>query len=401
MALLSCIPQLLAYKVPPPWTPVGEMRLRERVSGTVWEPGVMDTFPDLITPTQAIDQVRTVFQDLGIHDRVWADLIPRLQACRVNRFQFYSAWMRQRGREWSTLGPTPLASQERAQIFSGLTGQRFPADSSKGLDHLLPPGLGKECHMERSKDLPSPFQPKVWPEPDVEYVVDALGVWQEYLPQFAAEQRRIVEALALAVTPLEKHLDAVRCPSSKQVAAMKRPAFVAFITAFLRWPDLAQARDMVIGYNIVGEFQSTGLFRQLPLAEVPTLQQWLGPSAIEAVDSLLQRGPPRFHEDILRITQEEQTAGFCGPFLSRAEVDAQFGKGQWKPLERFLIQQPDGKQRVIDNARRTGHNGHTSMLETITIQSTSTAFRHLLEWSVNDWPLRIAPRPMLTGCSYA
>lgn len=158
---------------------------------------------------------------------------------------------------------------------------------------------------------------------------------------------------------------------------------------------------MVIGYNIVGEFQSTGLFRQLPLAEVPTLQQWLGPSAIEAVDSLLQRGPPRFHEDILRITQEEQTAGFCGPFLSRAEVDAQFGKGQWKPLERFLIQQPDGKQRVIDNARRTGHNGHTSMLETITIQSTSTAFRHLLEWSVNDWPLRIAPRPMLTGCSYA
>lgn len=128
----------------------------------------------------------------------------------------------------------------------------------------------------------------------------------------AAEQRRIVEALALAVAPLEKHLDAVRCPSSKQVAAMKRPAFVAFITAFLRWPDLAQARHMVIGYNIVGEFESTGLFRQLPLDEVPTLQQWLGPSAIEAVDSLLRRGPPRFHEDILRITKEEQTAGFCG-----------------------------------------------------------------------------------------
>lgn len=66
MALLSCIPQLLAYKVPPPWTPAGEVNLRERVSGTVWEPGVMDNFPDLITPTQAIAQVRTVFQDLAI-----------------------------------------------------------------------------------------------------------------------------------------------------------------------------------------------------------------------------------------------------------------------------------------------------------------------------------------------
>ena len=258
----------------------------------------MGDFPDLITPTQAIAQ------DLAIHDMVWDDLLPRLQACRVTRFQFYSAWMRQRGREWSTLGPTPLASEERAKIFSGLSGQRFPADSSKGLDHLLPPGLGKESHI-RSTELPSPFQPKVWPEPDVEYVVDALGVWQEYLPQFAAEQRRIVEALALAVAPLEKHLDAVRCPSSKQVAAMKRPAFVAFMTAFLRWPDRAQARHMVIGYNIVGEFGSTGLFRQLPLDEVPTLQQWLGPSAIEAVDSLLRRGPPRFHEDIFSASQKK------------------------------------------------------------------------------------------------
>ena len=27
--------------------------------------------------------------------------------------------------------------------------------------------------------------------------------------------------------------------------------------------------------------------------------------------------------------------------------------------------QPDGKQRVIDNARKTGHNEHTNMLETI------------------------------------
>ena len=366
LALLSCLPQLLAYKIPPPLTAKGELLLKERLTGTVWEPGRLEALPDLLTAEAVLNQVRTTFQPLALHPSVWAELLPRLQACRLSRFQYFGAWMRQRGREWSVLGPTPIAARERAHIYSGLSGQRFPSDSAKGLDHLIRPGQGKEAHLQQSAHLPSPFAPKLWPEPDVEFVVDTLSVWQEYLPQFAAEQRRIVESLTIALTPLEFHLDAVRCPSSRKVAAQKRPGFVAFLTALLRWPDTQQSLHMVQGYNIVGEFACTGLFRPLPLEDAPDLQQWLGPAAQEAVDDILARGPPRFHEDILRLTREEQQAGFCGPFLTRAEVDAQFGPGQWRPLERFLIQQPDGKQRVIDNARRTGHNSHTTMLETIT-----------------------------------
>ena len=47
------------------------------------------------------------------------------------------------------------------------------------------------------------------------------------------------------------------------------------------------------------------------------------------------------------------------------EMNDQFGVGGWRAVERFLIIQPDGKQRVIDNARKSGHNMHTSMQETI------------------------------------
>ena len=46
-------------------------------------------------------------------------------------------------------------------------------------------------------------------------------------------------------------------------------------------------------------------------------------------------------------------------------MNDQFGTGGWRAVERFLIIQPDGKQRVIDNARKSGHNTHTSMQETI------------------------------------
>ena len=50
-------------------------------------------------------------------------------------------------------------------------------------------------------------------------------------------------------------------------------------------------------------------------------------------------------------------------------MDAMFGKYQWRPLERFLITQPCGKERAIDNARRTLHNQHTEMEETIHVVS--------------------------------
>ena len=51
--------------------------------------------------------------------------------------------------------------------------------------------------------------------------------------------------------------------------------------------------------------------------------------------------------------------------MSRSAVDALFGRGQWRPLERFQIVQADNKRRMIDNARRTQHNSHESMSETI------------------------------------
>ena len=55
--------------------------------------------------------------------------------------------------------------------------------------------------------------------------------------------------------------------------------------------------------------------------------------------------------------------------MTRLELDDPFGRGQWRPLERFLIVQGCGKRRVIDNGRKTGHNEHTLMSETISTTS--------------------------------
>ena len=91
---------------------------------------------------------------------------------------------------------------------------------------------------------------------------------------------------------------------------------------------------------------------------------WLA-DAPTAIAKLMASRPPRFSEAILKTTQEEQAKGFCSPFFTKEEMDGQFGCGQWRPLERFIITQPCGKQRVIDNARKTEHNAATTLHETI------------------------------------
>ena len=83
------------------------------------------------------------------------------------------------------------------------------------------------------------------------------------------------------------------------------------------------------------------------------------------VDALVHSRPPRHAEDILEQTRAEQAKGFCSQLMSRTAVDGLFGRGNWRPLERFQVVQADNKRRMIDNARRTQHNSHTSMSETI------------------------------------
>ena len=82
----------------------------------------------------------------------------------------------------------------------------------------------------------------------------------------------------------------------------------------------------------------------------PDLQDWLGDAADEAMLELCCKPPPRFAEEILAITKEEQEKGYCSQFLTKAELDEQFGRGAWRAFSRFLLVQPDGKKRAIDDA---------------------------------------------------
>ena len=365
VALMAMLPSILEAKFVPSFTSAEEAALRDRLRHTVWEPGRLEAMPGLLTAAEVCLDLRIQFAFADIPDRTWHQVLVRLQACDLASLQAYPMWRRFRQEPWEVLGPVPIWGRMRTAIFAGLTGQRYPSSSAKGLDHLLPPGLGKDEHVKQARHLPSPFHPSDWPEPDVSFVVQALGVWQQFLPVYSQRLRRTLKAVEKAVQILNPCLAAVRSTSSNKVAHAKQPAFVATMACLLRWPDRDMARQLVQGFAIVGSLPPSGVFRGIQQADKLPLADWLGPSAEAEVQRLIRSRPPLHAPEILAVTQDEILKGFCSPLRTMQEMNDQFGVGGWRAVERFLIIQPDGKQRVIDNARKSGHNRHTSMQETI------------------------------------
>ena len=365
VALLVMLPQLCANKLTVV-SPACGSQLKARLEGSLWQPGRLEVYPGLLGAAETVEIMRSQFPDITVPLSTWTEVLKRLQRCDIRLPQAFVAFQRSRGEQWDSLGPRPMLARDRAEVFAGNTGQRYPSDSSKGLDFLLQPGLGKLEHIRQALSLPSPFQPRQWPEPDVAFVLHSLNLWREAFPLLAARQRDVLSSLKRAVKPLLSALTPFRCAAARAVASQKDPAFLSLMVALLRWPDVTQAQAFVLGFPIVGDIGPSGVFRfvRADPSKAESVEDWLVRDAGFAVDRLLQSGPPRNHDVILTTTLKEIDQGFCSPLLDRAEVDQRFGRGRWRPLERFALPQSD-KTRIIDNARKTEHNHHTRLSETI------------------------------------
>lgn len=153
LAIFMMLPAILDAKlVLAPSAP--DLPLRSWLKGGIWEPQRLDSFPGLLTSTQIIRDMQCCFEDILIPEPIWSDVERRLSHCKLARLQGFAAWRRLRGEPWQSLGPSPLLARDRTGIYAGLSGQRYASSSARGLDHLLPPGLGPTSWLHCSSPLP-------------------------------------------------------------------------------------------------------------------------------------------------------------------------------------------------------------------------------------------------------
>ena len=306
VALLAMLPSILEAKMMMTLPDTAEQHLQERLRHTVWELGRLQAMPGLWSAADLCQDLRQQFEFANVTEHAWTRVRrvqARLEACDLRSLQAYPMWRRLRQEPFEQLGPVPIWGRLRTAIFAGLTGQRYPSSSAKGLDHLLPPGVGKDEHIRQSQLLRSPFYPQDWPEPDVLFVVEALSAWRQFLPSYSQRLRHTLKAVEKAVQPLEPYLAAVRCASAHKVVHSKKPAFVATMAWLLHWPDRELARQLVRGFAIVGSLPPSGVFRSIQQSDKLPLSEWLGPPAEADVLRLVRSRPPLYAPEILAVTR--------------------------------------------------------------------------------------------------
>ena len=127
------------------------------------------------------------------------------------------------------------------------------------------------------------------------------------------------------------------------------------------FPDMKIMRDFVEGIDLVGEEPFSELFKEKLQPATMTVEQ-LNLSAQLHRQLILGRplaDHEREHADkLVELSQEEVEERFLkGPFFSEEEVSAELGTECWTLTKRFLlIQGEDGKERIIDDYRRSHVN---------------------------------------------
>ena len=219
--------------------------------------------------------------------------------------------------------------------------------------------------------LPFPFESEVILDDDMGFAVRGMYVLGPCIRAGRRQRRRALQTVAKWLIPWDATLREHMPPTVAAVAANKRPALIAVLTALLRWPDVALASRFITGFSLLGDVEVPHIFRPLdgdlkPPESRLGRQAKLGQEADDSNCRVARALKETEHSSFLtEFTRQEIAEGIArGPF-TKDQLDAQFGKGGWLAMPRFAHVQGCGKVRPIDNGKAAGHNSFSWSDETI------------------------------------
>ena len=195
--------------------------------------------------------MKQILHGLLIPESVWELTRTALSELDSEWLQVEPVWRWLQGFRQLEQGAEWRSQRRRALALASTGYQRAPGDSKRGLDHLLPPGLGKEEHVAQACDVPHPFSTPSPMDTDLKFVMHTAQVFGEDLPLWRSHQTKVWDSLVQALEPLYTVCHQKRAPDARSVAATKNPAVMAYLTTILRWPDREQARQYVVGFDLV------------------------------------------------------------------------------------------------------------------------------------------------------
>ena len=364
MILLQMIP--VVSGIPPPMYSAFETCLRNQVRGSVFQPGMVDACPGLLTPEDMLGQIQQQFVSLEVQ---WPVLhVNDKVRAAVRKLQIFKVDCILREAESDFGAPQWRQQNHRALAASALGAQRGGPLAKIACQPLIPGKVDKVTHMALGTCLPSPYDTHAVVDPDAGFAVRAMVASGPCIRTWRRLQQRAIRIVRDFLSPWDVTLRGLMSEPVFKVASDKCPAMMTATAVLLDWPDLTIGLRFVTGFRLLGQIESPNIFRPVPPAtpDPPDLKNEFlqrAPAAIRKLEAFLPQA--EYTQELLDHTVKEIETGWADGLFTRQELDEAFGPSRWLPMQRFMHVQACGKQRPIDNGRSNGHNALSWMVETI------------------------------------
>ena len=225
---------------------------------------------------------------------------------------------------------------------------------------------------------------------EVEAAVDRLAAdlaAGENVGRQRSQALRVLRRAKESLVPVNARIDGAVVPHIARVPERADVALLYVLGCAAEVPEpLALATGYAVGFEPVGDIPPSGWWPpEVRRAEAGDLAARAAARAhdgwIDALTTRIRReaaregGVDEAAQVWEKTLSEVERRLMHGPF-TRAELDAAYGHGRWRAMQRFGVWQR-GKLRPCDNARASGHNDATSTFERMLCENA-------------DFPARVA-----------
>ena len=174
VVLFQLSDQAMGHHVPHPLPQPEERALLSRIKGTVFDQQFLKDSPHVMS-TQAVaaDMLR-ILDGIPVPQSLAKKTAMALAELDLYSLQAYWVYICQKGHTEMDAPPCWRAQKQRGLAVAAQGHQRASGNSSKGIDHLLPPGLGNNQHIKEASRLASPFSADVPLDLDLQFALLAV-----------------------------------------------------------------------------------------------------------------------------------------------------------------------------------------------------------------------------------
>ena len=138
VALFCLMPSLLQAKLVQPPVNYQELHLRERIAGTIWEPGRLDALLGLLGANDIVLDMQRLLAAFPVHESIWSGLQASLKDINLRQLQGFGAWAQGKGLGQEEWGPCPITRRHNWKPLQ--------ASVASVTQEHLPKGWITTCH---------------------------------------------------------------------------------------------------------------------------------------------------------------------------------------------------------------------------------------------------------------